>query len=101
MTTENSKGMKDVGTSNISHVSKNPLQCIQVTTPYAGHVVEVTFRSHYNAYDLFSNKARLSSSLFNGEENNDDRKHQIECYTYFQWTEDRQGFQIQYLTLDT
>ena len=22
-------------------------------------------------------------------------------YTHFQWTEDRQGFQIQYLTLDT
>ena len=22
----------------------------QVTTPYAGHVVEVTFRSHHNAY---------------------------------------------------
>ena len=22
------------------------------------------------------------------------------CYTYFQWTEDRQGFQIQYLPLD-
>ena len=22
-------------------------------------------------------------------------------YTYFQWTEDRQGFQIQYLTIDT
>ena len=26
---------------------------------------------------------------------------QIRSYTYFQWTEDRQGFQIQYLTLDT
>ena len=25
------------------------------STPYAGHVVEVTFRSDYNAYDLFSN----------------------------------------------
>ena len=24
-----------------------------------------------------------------------------QVYTYFQWTEDRQGFQIQYLTLDT
>ena len=25
----------------------------------------------------------------------------LQFYTYFQWTEDRQGFQIQYLTLDT
>ena len=25
----------------------------------------------------------------------------MNAYTYFQWTEDRQGFQIQYLTLDT
>ena len=33
---------------------------------YAGHVVEVTFRSHYNAYDLFSNTTRLPSSIFNG-----------------------------------
>ena len=70
MTTENSKGMKDVGTSNVSHVSRNPLQCIQVTTPYTGHVVEVTFPSHYNAYDLFSNTTQLSSSVFNGGENN-------------------------------
>ena len=70
MTTKNSKGMKDVGTSNVSHVSRDHLQCIQVTTPYAGHVVEVTFRSHYNAYDLFSDTTRLSSSLFNGGENN-------------------------------
>ena len=31
-----------------------------------GHVVEVTFRSHYNAYDLFSNTTRLPSSIFNG-----------------------------------
>ena len=30
------------------------------------HVPEVTFRSHYNAYHLFSNTTRLSSSLFNG-----------------------------------
>ena len=70
MTTDNSKIMKDVGASNVSHVSRNPLQCIQVTTQYAGHIVEVTFRSHYNAYDLFSNATRLSSGLFNGGENN-------------------------------
>ena len=66
MTTEDSKGMKDVGTSNVSHVSRKPLQCMQVKTPYAGHVVEVTFRNHYNAYDLNSNTTRLSSGLFNG-----------------------------------
>ena len=62
--------MKDAGTSNLSHVSRKPLHHIQVTSPYAGHVVEVTFRSHYNAYDLFSNTARVSSSLFNNGENN-------------------------------
>ena len=70
MMTENSKGMKDIETSNVSHVSRKPLQYIHITTPYAGHVVEVTFRSHYNAYDLFSNTVQLSSSLFNGGENN-------------------------------
>ena len=48
------------------HVSRKPSQCTQVPAPYTGHVVEVTFRSHYNAYDLFSNTTRLSSSLFNG-----------------------------------
>ena len=40
------------------------------TTPYAGHVVEVTFRNHYNAYDMFSNRTRLSFSLFSREEIN-------------------------------
>ena len=70
MTTENSQGMKDIGTSNVSQVSKKPLQWIQITTPYAGHVVEVTLRSHYSAYDPFFNTTRLSSSLFNGGENN-------------------------------
>ena len=29
------------------------------------------------------------------------RNIRVWLYTYFQWTEDRQGFQIQYLTLDT
>ena len=70
MTTENSKGRKDVGTSNISHVSREPLECIHVTTPYIGHIVKVTFRSSYNTYDLFSNITRLSSSLLNSVENN-------------------------------
>ena len=68
-TTENSKGMKDVGTSNVNHVSRKPLQCIHITAPYESYVVQVTFRSHHNAYDLFSN-TRLSSSLFNSGENN-------------------------------
>ena len=45
MTTENSERMKDVGTSNVSLVSKKPLQYIQLITPYAGHVVEVTFEA--------------------------------------------------------
>ena len=67
MTTEDRKGMKHAGTSNVSHVSRKPLQCIDVTTPVASQVVEVTFRNHYNVYDLFSNTTRLSFSLFNGE----------------------------------
>ena len=70
MTTENREGIKDAGNSNVNHVSRKPLQCIQVTTPYVGHVVEVTFRSHYNVYNLFSNTTWLSSSLFNSGENN-------------------------------
>ena len=43
MTKENSKGMKDLSAPNGSHVSKKPLQCVHITTPYAGHVVEVMF----------------------------------------------------------
>ena len=43
MTAENWKGMKDLGTSNVGHVSRKPLQCIDVTTPVASHIVEVTF----------------------------------------------------------
>ena len=42
MTKENSKGMKDLSAPNVSHVSRKPLQCIHITTLYAGHVVEVT-----------------------------------------------------------
>ena len=37
--------MKEVGTSNISHVSRKPLQCIAATTPVTGHVVEITFET--------------------------------------------------------
>ena len=70
MTKEDSKGMKDLSASNVSHVSRKPLQCIHITTPYTGHVVEVTFRNHYNAYDMFSNRTRLSSSLFRRGESN-------------------------------
>ena len=47
---------------------RKPLQYIHVTTPYTGHDVEVTFRSHYNAYDLFPNTTRLPFSLFNSGE---------------------------------
>ena len=63
--TKNSKALKDVGTSNVSHVSRKPLQCVHIITPYAGYIVEVTFRSHYYAYGLFANTTRLSSGLFN------------------------------------
>ena len=69
MTKENSKGMRDLSASNISHVSRKPLQCIHITTPCAGHVVEVTFRNHYNVCDMFSNRTWLSSSLFNRRKN--------------------------------
>ena len=30
MTTENNKGMKDASASNVSHVSRKPLQCIHI-----------------------------------------------------------------------
>ena len=63
MTKENSKGMRDLNASNVSHVSRKLARCIHITTPYAGHVVEVTFRNHYNAYDIFSNRTWLSSSF--------------------------------------
>ena len=43
MMAENSKGMKDYVALNVSHVSRKPLHYTDVTTPYAGHVVEVTF----------------------------------------------------------
>ena len=66
MTKENSKGMKDLA-SNVSHVSRKPLQCIHITTPYAGHVAEVTFRNHYNAYDMFSNLEHGSLPVFSIE----------------------------------
>ena len=72
MTKENSKGMKDLSASNVRKVTfqGGPLQCIHIIAPYAGHVVEVTFRNHYNAYDMFSNRTWLSSSLFNRKESN-------------------------------
>ena len=58
--------MKDTSSLKVSHVSGKPLKCIYVTTPAVGHVVEVTFGNHYNAYDLFSNTTRISFSLFSG-----------------------------------
>ena len=70
MRKENTKGMKYLSASNVSHVSRKSLQCVHITTPYAGHVVEVTFRNHYNAYDMFSNRTWVSSSLFNTRESN-------------------------------
>ena len=60
MAKENSKGMKDLSASNVSHISRKPLQCIHIT----GHVVEVMFRNHYNAYDMFSNRTRLFFQSF-------------------------------------
>ena len=70
MTKENSKGMRDLSASNVSHVSRKSLQCIHITTPYAGDVVEVTFRNYYNGYDMFCNRTWLSSSLCNRRETN-------------------------------
>ena len=69
MTKENSKGVKDLSAPNVSHISRKVLQCIHITTPDAGHVVEFTFRNHSNAYDM-PNRKRFSSSPFNREERN-------------------------------
>ena len=92
MTAGDKKGMKDTGSSNVSHVSRKPLQCIDVTIPVISHIVEVTFWNHCDAYDLFSNKTQLSSSLFNGGKMlyskytfrvNDFEKYQLElCSKY-------------------
>ena len=38
--------MRDLSASNVSHVSRKPLQCIRITTPHTGHIVEVTFQNH-------------------------------------------------------
>ena len=65
MTTENSKGMNDASASNVGYISRKPLQYIHITTPCAGHIVEVTFQNDCNAYDLFSNTTQLFSSPFN------------------------------------
>ena len=65
MTKEDNRGMKDLSASNLSQVSRKPFHCIPIATQYAGRVVEVKFGNHYNAYDMFSDKTRLSSSLFN------------------------------------
>ena len=70
MTKENSKEMKELGASNVSHISRKPLQCIHITTPYEGLVVEGMFRDHCNVFDLFSDTTRLSFSLFDSGENN-------------------------------
>ena len=57
---KNSKRIRDLSASNASHVSRKPLQCIHITIPYAGHVVQVTFSNHYSAYDMFCNRTWLS-----------------------------------------
>ena len=56
--------MKNVSASNVTRVSRKPLRWIHVTSSDAGHVVEVMFRNLCNAYGLFSNTTRRSSSLF-------------------------------------
>ena len=58
--TENSKEMDGDDPSNDSHISRKPLQCIHVITPYAGHIVEVTLQSHSSVNDLFSDTTCLS-----------------------------------------
>ena len=70
MTKENSKEMKDLSASNVSYVSRKPLQRMHITTPFAGHLVEVTFRNHYNVCDMFFIRTGLSSSLSNRGESN-------------------------------
>ena len=60
MTAEDSRGMKDADSSNVSHVSRKPLQCIDVTTPVISHVL-----NHYNAYDLLNSQNIGRRALFN------------------------------------
>ena len=38
--TEKSKRMRHASTSDVNHVSRKPLQCINITTPRASQVVE-------------------------------------------------------------
>ena len=70
MTKEDSKGMKDLSTSNVRKVTFHGslYNAYTFIAPYAGHVVEVMFRNHYNAYDMFSNRTWLSSSFVNRKE---------------------------------
>ena len=77
--------MRDLSASNVSQVSRKPLQCIHITTPYTGHVVEVTFRNHYNAYDMFSNRTWLSSSLFNRRESNVKFCCSLDAVYFYEW----------------
>ena len=42
MFAEDMYGMKDADSSNVSHISRKRLQCIDVTNPVISHVVEVT-----------------------------------------------------------
>ena len=62
--------LKYVSSSNVIHILRMPLQYIDVTTSYAGHVVKVMFQSHCFAHDLLSDTTRLSCNLFNTGENN-------------------------------
>ena len=65
MTTENSKRMKGVGTSNVSHVSRKPLQYIHVTTPYVGHVAELTLlNSHFEAIKMSMISSLIQHGFF-------------------------------------
>ena len=68
-TTEISKGMKDVNTSNVSHVSRKSSQCMKVTAPDT-QVTLPKSRSEATAMILFSNATKLSSTFFNSGENN-------------------------------
>ena len=62
--------IEERGVSQSDCKKLGPYQLAHNKAPHAGHVVEVTFRNHYNAYDMFSNRTCLSSSLFNRKESN-------------------------------
>ena len=66
MFAEDRNRMKDAGSSSVSHVSRKPLQCIDVTIPVIITLSKSRFETTAMTMIFFSNRTRLSFSLFNG-----------------------------------